>query len=208
VIGYSQEKQVVSFITICDFGEYYCNILDFEDNQVNTSLFVSIICVVPHRQYSVSLIGSWGFQRRRPNFSNSTKETWLLRSRQTSSKKLIFFSNITSKSGMLQAFWLGWLLLLIHYTCINCRWDVPLPHALRAIYMHREGTDPRFIKLEPVFKCSMLKRGSLQRYFSFILFLTIPDIKSIYVFEQILKKKHRAAPSEVQERVRSIMGLL
>ncbi|KAH1227874.1 General transcription factor 3C polypeptide 2 [Glycine max] len=41
-------------------------------------------------------------------------------------------------------------------------WEVPLPHVLRAIYMHKEGTDPRFIKLEPVFKCSMLKRGGLQ----------------------------------------------
>ncbi|KAK7392586.1 hypothetical protein VNO78_21029 [Psophocarpus tetragonolobus] len=41
-------------------------------------------------------------------------------------------------------------------------WEVPLPHVLQAIYMHREGTDPRFIKLEPVFKCSMLKRGGLQ----------------------------------------------
>lgn len=41
-------------------------------------------------------------------------------------------------------------------------WEVPLPHVLRAIYMHREGTDPRFIKLEPVFKCSMLKRAGIQ----------------------------------------------
>ncbi|XP_027936826.1 uncharacterized protein LOC114191681 isoform X2 [Vigna unguiculata] len=41
-------------------------------------------------------------------------------------------------------------------------WEVPLPHVLRAIYMHREGTDPRFIKLEPVFKCSMLRRRGLQ----------------------------------------------
>lgn len=41
-------------------------------------------------------------------------------------------------------------------------WEVPLPHVMREIYMHREGTDPRFIKLEPVFKCSMLKRGGLQ----------------------------------------------
>jgi len=30
--------------------------------------------------------------------------------------------------------------------------------------MHREGTDPRFIKLEPVFRCSMLKRRGIQRY--------------------------------------------
>lgn len=49
------------------------------------------------------------------------------------------------------------------FTC-HCRWEVPLPHVLRAIYMHREGTDPRFIKLEPVFKCSMLRRRGLQRY--------------------------------------------
>ncbi|KAL5067735.1 hypothetical protein RYX36_018622 [Vicia faba] len=41
-------------------------------------------------------------------------------------------------------------------------WEVPLPHALRAIYMQNEGTDPRFLRLAPVFKCSMLKRGSLQ----------------------------------------------
>ncbi|XP_017415343.1 uncharacterized protein LOC108326375 isoform X1 [Vigna angularis] len=41
-------------------------------------------------------------------------------------------------------------------------WEVPLPHVLREIYMHREGTDPRFIKLEPVFKCSMLRRRNLQ----------------------------------------------
>jgi hypothetical protein len=54
-----------------------------------------------------------------------------------------------------------WMTFVV--ACINCRWEVPLPHALRAVYTQKEGTDPRFIKLEPVFKCSMLKRGSLQR---------------------------------------------
>ncbi|PQP97985.1 uncharacterized protein Pyn_21648 [Prunus yedoensis var. nudiflora] len=42
-------------------------------------------------------------------------------------------------------------------------WDVPLPHAVEVIYSSsscREGTDPRFIKLAPVFRCSMLKCGS------------------------------------------------
>ncbi|GAU42321.1 hypothetical protein TSUD_25480 [Trifolium subterraneum] len=56
---------------------------------------------------------------------------------------------------------MGYLAVLLGNGSLEV-WDVPLPHALRAIYMHREGTDPRFIKLEPVFKCSMLKRSSSQ----------------------------------------------
>ncbi|KAB2631564.1 hypothetical protein D8674_009083 [Pyrus ussuriensis x Pyrus communis] len=38
-------------------------------------------------------------------------------------------------------------------------WDVPLPHAIEVIYSSScgEGTDPRFVKLAPVFRCSMLK---------------------------------------------------
>jgi len=68
---------------------------------------------------------------------------------------------LLSSVSCFEEHWLGWLV----FVCIcHCRWDVPLPHALRAIYTHREGTDPRFIKLEPVFKCSMLKRRGLQRY--------------------------------------------
>lgn len=62
-------------------------------------------------------------------------------------------------------FWatLTWATFVFVFTC-HCRWEVPLPHVLREIYMHREGTDPRFIKLEPVFKCAMLRRRNLQRY--------------------------------------------
>ncbi|KAM1767400.1 hypothetical protein ACFX12_045493 [Malus domestica] len=40
-------------------------------------------------------------------------------------------------------------------------WDVPLPRAVEVIYSSScgEGTDPRFVKLAPVFRCSMLKCG-------------------------------------------------
>ncbi|XP_038699788.1 uncharacterized protein LOC119997075 isoform X2 [Tripterygium wilfordii] len=43
-------------------------------------------------------------------------------------------------------------------------WDVPLPHAMKSIYSSscKEGTDPRFVKLEPVFRCSMVKSGGIQ----------------------------------------------
>ena len=68
------------------------------------------------------------------------------------------------------------------FALVNCRWEVPLPHVLRAIYMHKEGTDPRFIKLEPVFKCSMLKRGGLQRYASSFI-LSRVNAKPIYLFK-------------------------
>ncbi|XP_027365109.1 uncharacterized protein LOC113872072 isoform X2 [Abrus precatorius] len=56
---------------------------------------------------------------------------------------------------------MGYLAVLLGSGSLEV-WEVPLPHVLRTIYMHSEGTDPRFIKLEPVFKCSMLKRGGLQ----------------------------------------------
>ncbi|XP_073220876.1 uncharacterized protein [Cicer arietinum] len=56
---------------------------------------------------------------------------------------------------------MGYLAVLLGNGSLEV-WEVPLPHVLRSIYTQREGTDPRFIKLEPVFKCSMLKRGSLQ----------------------------------------------
>ncbi|RDX97408.1 General transcription factor 3C polypeptide 2 [Mucuna pruriens] len=59
-------------------------------------------------------------------------------------------------------------------------WEVPLPHVLRATYMHREGTDPRFIKLEPVFKCSMLKRGGVQRYCFLLRSLYVSGCGLIY----------------------------
>ncbi|XP_061357997.1 uncharacterized protein LOC133302261 [Gastrolobium bilobum] len=53
---------------------------------------------------------------------------------------------------------MGYLAVLLGNGSLEV-WEVPLPHVLRAIYMHKEGTDPRFIKLEPVFKCSRLKPG-------------------------------------------------
>ncbi|KAH0632380.1 hypothetical protein KY290_038602 [Solanum tuberosum] len=38
-------------------------------------------------------------------------------------------------------------------------WEVPFPHTIKAIYpsVQKKGTDPRFLKLQPVFRCSMLK---------------------------------------------------
>ncbi|XP_050206147.1 uncharacterized protein LOC126655853 isoform X2 [Mercurialis annua] len=43
-------------------------------------------------------------------------------------------------------------------------WDVPLPHVTKVIYSssHREGTDPRFVKLEPVFKGLISNHGHMQ----------------------------------------------
>ncbi|KAE9619639.1 hypothetical protein Lal_00038052 [Lupinus albus] len=56
---------------------------------------------------------------------------------------------------------MGYLAVLLGNGSLEV-WEVPLPRVLRAIYIHGEGNDPRFIKLEPVFKCSILKRGGLQ----------------------------------------------
>ncbi|KAK4281630.1 hypothetical protein QN277_013098 [Acacia crassicarpa] len=56
---------------------------------------------------------------------------------------------------------MGYLAVLLGNGSLEV-WEVPSHMALRAIYKHEEATDPRFIKLEPVFKCSMLKRGGLQ----------------------------------------------
>ncbi|XVF21369.1 hypothetical protein REPUB_Repub12eG0084500 [Reevesia pubescens] len=43
-------------------------------------------------------------------------------------------------------------------------WEVPLPHMIRIVYSSspKQGTDPRFVKLEPVFRCSKLKCGDIQ----------------------------------------------
>ncbi|XP_019427893.1 PREDICTED: uncharacterized protein LOC109336019 isoform X3 [Lupinus angustifolius] len=56
---------------------------------------------------------------------------------------------------------MGYLAVLLGNGSLEV-WEVPLPRVLRAIYIHGEGNDPRFIKLQPVFKCSLLKRGGLQ----------------------------------------------
>ncbi|KAJ6912546.1 hypothetical protein NC651_015077 [Populus alba x Populus x berolinensis] len=43
-------------------------------------------------------------------------------------------------------------------------WDVPLPYAMKSVCSssNGEGTDPRFVKLKPVFRCSTLKCGGIQ----------------------------------------------
>ncbi|XP_016449387.2 uncharacterized protein LOC107774390 isoform X1 [Nicotiana tabacum] len=43
-------------------------------------------------------------------------------------------------------------------------WEVPFPHIIKAFYpsVQKKGTDPRFLKLQPVFRCSMLKCGDRQ----------------------------------------------
>ncbi|KAJ8899567.1 hypothetical protein K2173_018541 [Erythroxylum novogranatense] len=55
---------------------------------------------------------------------------------------------------------MGYLAVLLGNGSVEV-WDVPLPRTIKLIYSssHREGTDPRFVKLEPVFKCSFLKCG-------------------------------------------------
>lgn len=54
----------------------------------------------------------------------------------------------------------------IYLDLINRRWEVPVPRAIEVIYSSSsgEGTDPRFVKLAPVFRCSMLKCGDKKRY--------------------------------------------
>ncbi|PRQ20055.1 hypothetical protein RchiOBHm_Chr7g0223981 [Rosa chinensis] len=53
--------------------------------------------------------------------------------------------------------------LQIHHR--SRRWEVPVPRAIEVIYSSSsgEGTDPRFVKLAPVFRCSMLKSGDKKR---------------------------------------------
>ncbi|XP_070006998.1 uncharacterized protein [Nicotiana sylvestris] len=43
-------------------------------------------------------------------------------------------------------------------------WEVPFPHIIKVFYpsVQKKGTDPRFLKLQPVFRCSMLKCGDRQ----------------------------------------------
>ncbi|KAL5546828.1 hypothetical protein UlMin_006515 [Ulmus minor] len=58
---------------------------------------------------------------------------------------------------------MGYLAVLLGNGSLEV-WDVPLPHTIKAIYSssHGEATDPRFMKLDPVFRCSMLKSGGVQ----------------------------------------------
>ncbi|XP_015901975.2 uncharacterized protein LOC107434962 isoform X2 [Ziziphus jujuba] len=58
---------------------------------------------------------------------------------------------------------MGYLAVLLGNGSLEV-WEVSLPHAMRAIYSssHGEGTDPRFVKLEPIFRGSKLKSGGIQ----------------------------------------------
>ncbi|XP_041024907.1 uncharacterized protein LOC121265365 isoform X2 [Juglans microcarpa x Juglans regia] len=58
---------------------------------------------------------------------------------------------------------MGYLAVLLGNGSLEV-WDVPLPRTVKVIYSsdHPEGTDPRFVKLDPVFRCSMLKGGGTQ----------------------------------------------
>ncbi|KAL5862326.1 hypothetical protein ACOSQ3_003613 [Xanthoceras sorbifolium] len=58
---------------------------------------------------------------------------------------------------------MGYLAVLLGNGSLEV-WEVPLPHTMKIIYLSslKEGTDPRFVKLEPVFRCSKLKCGGIQ----------------------------------------------
>ncbi|KAL0347074.1 UNVERIFIED_CONTAM: hypothetical protein Scaly_1723400, partial [Sesamum calycinum] len=57
---------------------------------------------------------------------------------------------------------MGYLAVLLGNGALEV-WEVPLPHTVRLVYPAcQERIDPRFIKLRPVFRCSMLKCGDRQ----------------------------------------------
>ncbi|CAI9778932.1 unnamed protein product [Fraxinus pennsylvanica] len=58
---------------------------------------------------------------------------------------------------------MGYLAVLLGNGALEV-WEVPFPRTIELIYpaCQKEGTDPRFIKLAPVFRCSMLKCGDRQ----------------------------------------------
>ncbi|TXG58302.1 hypothetical protein EZV62_016131 [Acer yangbiense] len=58
---------------------------------------------------------------------------------------------------------MGYLAVLLGNGSLEV-WEVPLPRTMKIIYMSslKEGTDPRFVKLEPVFRCSKLNCGGIQ----------------------------------------------
>ncbi|KAI5580886.1 hypothetical protein BDE02_08G183100 [Populus trichocarpa] len=58
---------------------------------------------------------------------------------------------------------MGYLAVLLGNGSLEV-WDVPLPHAMKSVYSssNLEGTDPRFVKIKPVFRCSTLKCGGIQ----------------------------------------------
>lgn len=58
---------------------------------------------------------------------------------------------------------MGYLAVLLGNGSLEV-WEVPSLHTIKVIYSSskKEGTDPRFIKLKPVFRCSNLKYGDRQ----------------------------------------------
>ncbi|XP_059646714.1 uncharacterized protein LOC132293301 isoform X2 [Cornus florida] len=58
---------------------------------------------------------------------------------------------------------MGYLAVLLGNGALEV-WEVPFPRTIKAIYSahQKEGADPRFLKLEPVFRCSRLKCGDRQ----------------------------------------------
>ncbi|KAK6139900.1 hypothetical protein DH2020_026345 [Rehmannia glutinosa] len=56
---------------------------------------------------------------------------------------------------------MGYLAVLLGNGALEV-WEVPLPHTVKLVYPCQEHTDPRFIKLKPVFRCSKLKCGDRQ----------------------------------------------
>ncbi|XP_021986505.1 uncharacterized protein LOC110882925 [Helianthus annuus] len=57
---------------------------------------------------------------------------------------------------------MGYLAVLLGNGALEV-WEVPLPRVTKAIFScQKEGKDPRFLKLKPVFLCSMLKCGDRQ----------------------------------------------
>lgn len=58
---------------------------------------------------------------------------------------------------------MGYLAVLLGNGSLEV-WEVPLPRTVGVIYSssQKDGTDPRFVKLEPVFRCSKLRCGDEQ----------------------------------------------
>ncbi|VVA91875.1 unnamed protein product [Arabis nemorensis] len=58
---------------------------------------------------------------------------------------------------------MGYLAVLLGNGTLEV-WDVPMPQAISALYSSskKAATDPRFVKLAPVFRCSKLKCGDAQ----------------------------------------------
>ncbi|XP_042440866.1 uncharacterized protein LOC122026266 isoform X1 [Zingiber officinale] len=66
--------------------------------------------------------------------------------------------NTTSKECM------GYLAVLLGNGSLEVRWEIPLPGMVKTLFTSKneKGTDPRFLKLTPWFRCSTVKRGDKQ----------------------------------------------